>query len=254
MPTAIVNSTGVDLSVILAFARMRKLLGIESKNPEDVPETAIQNAAEALQSAASLVVSDDGKRVRRKEPLGNVEEAIAAQDARSVHVGPFPYDATLDELTSFMKQHGEVLSVRMRRHTESKDFRGSIFVEFDSVETAKKVASMDLTYAEAPLKVMGKPEFKEEVIEKRHKRTNSPYNTGSNRENGGREDGAKTEEYAKGLIVRFTFKVARGLMIFCDAHNCQRFNVSLTCMGSTGGRGGRNYQGGCARGSCPGRR
>ena len=55
---------------------------------------------------------------------------------------PFPYDATLDALTAFFADVAPVNCVRMRRHLQSKDFRGSIFIEFASEEVAKEVCTL----------------------------------------------------------------------------------------------------------------
>jgi len=40
---------------------------------------------------------------------------------------------------AFFEQQGTVRSVRMRRHLRSGDFKGSVFVEFDSEGLAKEV-------------------------------------------------------------------------------------------------------------------
>lgn len=60
-------------------------------------------------------------------------------DARSLYARPFPMDATVDTITELFNGHGTVNCVRMRRHVRSKMFKGSVFVEFSSVEEAEKV-------------------------------------------------------------------------------------------------------------------
>ena len=45
------------------------------------------------------------------------------------------------QLTEFFIQHGPVNCIRLRRHISSKDFKGSVFVEFASVADAEKVRS-----------------------------------------------------------------------------------------------------------------
>jgi hypothetical protein len=62
---------------------------------------------------------------------------------------PFAHDVTLDKLTDFFSSVAPVNCVRMRRHLASKDFRGSIFIEFDSEETAKQVRALCLPIARA---------------------------------------------------------------------------------------------------------
>ena len=53
-----------------------------------------------------------------------------------MYAAPFPYTATLDDLTAFFAAHAPVNCVRQRRHLTSKDFKGSCFVEFASVDAA----------------------------------------------------------------------------------------------------------------------
>ena len=69
----------------------------------------------------------------------SLDEAAWQADERSLFAAPLPYNANLDVLTSFFSQEAPVNSVRLRRHAASKDFRGSVFVEFASKEDAAKV-------------------------------------------------------------------------------------------------------------------
>jgi lupus La protein len=64
---------------------------------------------------------------------------MAAIDERSLYAAPFPHDESLDSLTAVFTAHAPVNSLRMRRHLNSKDFRGSVFVEFGSKEDAERV-------------------------------------------------------------------------------------------------------------------
>jgi len=195
----------VDLKIVVAFARMRALLQIKDIEPDNVPEEKVEDVANVLKTSDALVVSEDGKKIRRKEPLGSLNEALKAADARTLYVSPFPYTATLEAMTDFFSQHGEVRCVRMRRHQLTKDFRGSIFLELDSVETANKVKEMELEFEGAPLKMVPKVDFKEEVIDIRHSRPNSTFN----KQSGGRKEESEDDspiEYDLGLIVHFKFK------------------------------------------------
>lgn len=75
----------------------------------------------------------------RAPPCPCAPQVAREVDERSLYASPFPFDATLDALSEFFRQHGSVQCVRMRRHMLSKDFNGSVFVEFSSVEEADKV-------------------------------------------------------------------------------------------------------------------
>ena len=95
--------------------------------------------AEALEGSESLTLSEDKARVRRTVALTSAEQAMMQIDQRSLYASPFPFDTSLDAITAFFSEQAPVNCVRMRRHAESKDFRGSIFVEFADQETAEKV-------------------------------------------------------------------------------------------------------------------
>ena len=68
---------------------------------------------------------------------------MAAIDERSLYAAPFPHDESLDSLTAVFTAHAPVNSLRMRRHLNSKDFRGSVFVEFGSREDAERVRMVE---------------------------------------------------------------------------------------------------------------
>eukprot|EP00873_Tetraselmis_striata_P024318 jgi/Tetstr1/444582/TSEL_032433.t1 len=194
----------VDLKTVAAFSRMRSLLKISAASPSDVSDDTLADLAGALKaSSTALTVSEDGTKVKRNTLLADAKEAIQAADARSLYVGPFPYTATLEQITEFFEQHGPVNCVRLRRHMESKDFRGSAFVEFDSEETAAKVGALELVYDGAPLRMTPKTEFVEQKIAEREARTNSAHHKGE-------EDVAEEKEgdggFEAGLVVFFKWK------------------------------------------------
>lgn len=72
----------------------------------------------------------------------NLEEAMQQIEERSLYAAPFPHDEDLDSLAAVFAAHAPVNSVRMRRHLNSKDFRGSVFVEFASKEDAERVRNV----------------------------------------------------------------------------------------------------------------
>lgn len=69
----------------------------------------------------------------------DVEEVAAQMEARSLYAAPFPFDTGLDQLQTFFSQEGAVRSVRLRRHLGTADFKGSVFVEFQTPELAAEV-------------------------------------------------------------------------------------------------------------------
>ena len=122
------------------FNRMKHLLNISSRSSEEVGAGPVETVVAALEGSSELVISEDKKRVKRARALVDDPAKVAREiDERSLVVGPFRFDVGLEELQNFMESVGAVRSVRMRRHMHSKDFRGSVFVEFTSVEEAARV-------------------------------------------------------------------------------------------------------------------
>jgi hypothetical protein len=130
----------VDIATLCVFNRMRQLLNLSSRSATDVDDAAIKTVVESLESSTELKVSEDGKKVKRVRNLVDDPTEVARDiDERSLLVGPFRFDIQLEELQSFFDTVGETNAVRVRRHARSKDFRGSVFVEFKTVEEAARV-------------------------------------------------------------------------------------------------------------------
>ena len=111
---------------------------------------------DALKESTSLDVIEDGDKpcVKRKLPLPEdmkgksqheVQKVIEnAAMARSVYVKGFGEEqpSTQFDLEAFFTPYGPTNSVRLRR-TMDKSFKGSVFVEFDSVDTTQKFLALD---------------------------------------------------------------------------------------------------------------
>ena len=110
----------------------------------------------------------------RNEILGHLcssfSSRVGVDDERLLYANPFPMTATIESIMDFFEKEcdGRVLSVRLRRHIASKVFNGSIFVEFATEESAKKVneKSNALAYKGEKVTTM----FKKEYLEKKKKR------------------------------------------------------------------------------------
>ena len=105
------------------------------------------------------------------QPLTKSEEEFVKEvDARSLFASPFPFDETLDSLLTFFKQNATVNSIRFRRHSNSKDFKGSIFLELATPEEAERVRNLSLVYAGAPIRFERKEDFIKRKGEENEKR------------------------------------------------------------------------------------
>mmetsp|Transcript_8167 Transcript_8167/g.37141 ORF Transcript_8167/g.37141 Transcript_8167/m.37141 type:complete len:208 (-) Transcript_8167:1529-2152(-) len=150
----------VDIALLVTFTRVRSLLGSSERR---IDGDLVAAVAVALDASTQLTVSCDKKRVRRNSELRPRAEVDAEVEQRSLYVSPFPMDVTIDELRAFFSQHVEVLSIRLRRHAVSKDFKGSIFVELESATSCATLLrnSKALDYQGAELIVMTKTRYLE---------------------------------------------------------------------------------------------
>ena len=111
----------VDIALLVTFSRVRALLTAFG-GPHN--EETIAAVTAVLETSQELTVSDDRKRIKRATELRPREEVDAEVEKRSVYASPFPMTTTIDELTEFFSKHTKVLSIRLRRHITSKDFKG----------------------------------------------------------------------------------------------------------------------------------
>eukprot|EP00029_Vermamoeba_vermiformis_P009980 TRINITY_DN514_c0_g2_i1.p1 TRINITY_DN514_c0_g2~~TRINITY_DN514_c0_g2_i1.p1 ORF type:complete len:333 (+),score=140.51 TRINITY_DN514_c0_g2_i1:37-999(+) len=185
--TAAENNGQIPIEVLLKFNKLKEIT------------TDVETIANVVQSSDQLILSEDRKFVKRSAPLPETD----TMNERSVYVKGFPEDeagVTVDSVTKFFETHGKVLSVRPRR-TKEKKFKGSIFIEFDTEETAKKVSDLkEVKWGEQTLTLLQRSEYykqkKEEnkqAKESKKRKADAPT---------GREK--YTNEVRKGLVMIVT--------------------------------------------------
>eukprot|EP01132_Coremiostelium_polycephalum_P006115 gene6115-7620_t len=116
------NTDGyILIDVIASFNRMKTLT------------TDLQFISDTLKKSSKLQISEDGKMVRRTDPVpdaGNHENTLYSKG--------WPDNTTIEMVESFFEPFGKVLSVRLRKRL-NKSFKGSLHVDFESEESVKKV-------------------------------------------------------------------------------------------------------------------
>ncbi|KAF8927971.1 hypothetical protein EDD21DRAFT_448601 [Dissophora ornata] len=132
----------VNISRIASFKRMREF-------------TDVDMIVEALRESKELLeVNEVGDKVRRKTPITPSKDHFH----RSIYAKGFGEETpSLQlELEQFFATLGDSKSVRMRRNAETNEFKGSVFVEYATLDDAKKVAESKLQYNGKDLLVMSK--------------------------------------------------------------------------------------------------
>jgi len=109
----------VALATLTTFNRLKQLT------------TDVAVIANALKPSILVQISEDGKMVKKAQPL--VEDEATSE--RTVYSKGWPKQTTLEQATQFYSAFGKVLMVRLRRH-KNKEFKGSLLVEFTTKEEA----------------------------------------------------------------------------------------------------------------------
>lgn len=120
----------VTLETMLKFNRLKCL----------TTDTKVIIEALRKSKAGLMEISEDKTKLRRSpsKPLPEVnDEYKDALMHKSVYIKGFPLETSLDDIQVWLKDKGNVENIQMRRTLEKK-FKGSVFLAFDSEESAKK--------------------------------------------------------------------------------------------------------------------
>ncbi|KAJ9659863.1 hypothetical protein H2198_002932 [Neophaeococcomyces mojaviensis] len=159
------KNNAVELDIICTFKRMRHF----------EPREAV---VEALRSSKVVKLVDNDTKVQRKQPLAestdngvDLNQLRVYEDKampRSVYVKGFGEEvpSTQFDIEAFFAEHGPTNAIRLRR-TETKSFKGSVFVEFESEELAKNFLALDPKpqYKGRDLQIMSKQEYCEKKVD-----------------------------------------------------------------------------------------
>lgn len=117
------DSGWVDLEVLTKFNRL-KILSTDYK--------VIINALKKSDSNL-LEIDEEKNRIRRAKPLPeNLSEFETSLKQNTVYVKGFPATISLDDLYAFFEPYGKVLQIFMRRFPSTRQFKGSLFVTFET--------------------------------------------------------------------------------------------------------------------------
>lgn len=116
----------VSIDIVAAFQRV--------KNITQDREVIIK----ALKKSTMLELDKDEKMVRRKTSLPETDMT----PARTLHVKGIPLDSSIESVKDIFDGF-KVLCVRLRRNKQTKQLKGSCFVEFESEDLVKNILSKE---------------------------------------------------------------------------------------------------------------
>eukprot|EP00286_Rhodomonas_abbreviata_P005749 CAMPEP_0181320024 /NCGR_PEP_ID=MMETSP1101-20121128/17894_1 /TAXON_ID=46948 /ORGANISM="Rhodomonas abbreviata, Strain Caron Lab Isolate" /LENGTH=370 /DNA_ID=CAMNT_0023427683 /DNA_START=41 /DNA_END=1149 /DNA_ORIENTATION=+ len=176
----------IDISLLTSFKRMKEF------------GATVAGVVAAAKTSDFLAVDDEGKKIRRTTDLPDSDITLG----RSIKVGKFPLDTTIDKFEEFFSQHGKVLSVRLikaeQKGSKEGTFEGNAFIEFGTKDEAEKICKSEIEHEGEKLVMAMKEEYLKETAAA--KSENSRPNTRKrSREDdeGGEKEGEKEEKKAK---------------------------------------------------------
>ena len=129
------NDGWMPLATLLKFNRLKKL-----SDDADVISGSLKKSTSGL-----LEVAEDNTKVRRSlsRPVPELTDSVKKEtNVRTVYIKGFPTTFKLEDIESFLAAEGfakgVIGNVVLRRQLESRDFKGSVFVEFINLETSEK--------------------------------------------------------------------------------------------------------------------
>lgn len=137
----------VPISVLLTFNRLKKL-----SNDEIL-------IANSVKGSDVVIVNDDMNKIRKAQPLSSDDNS----NERTLYVKGFPLndaDVTIESIKDQFALYGPVSRVRLRKDSDTKNFKGSAFVEYESpeyVEIAYKAAYNEGDTINCKLEYKGTP-------------------------------------------------------------------------------------------------
>ncbi|EGC40246.1 hypothetical protein DICPUDRAFT_52105 [Dictyostelium purpureum] len=188
----------VSIEIIASFNRMKAI------------STDLEFITESLKKSTRLQVSEDGKMVKRLDPL---PESI--DTGKTLYSKGWPSDTTIEKVQEFFNQFGKTLSVRLRKKTD-KSFKGSLLVDFDTEETVTKIIAekpklngdIELIYQTFKQFNDEKKEEKEKFLANSDKKRKAKKEAERDGEN---DDEEKSEEKAEETMVPGCIVVFKGI-------------------------------------------
>lgn len=137
----------VDLDIVASFKRLRSLT------------TDVSLIRAALKNSQLVELNEDETKLRRKSPLpGSI-----SSKRKTIYVKGFPKESEpeLESVVELFSPYGVVRSVRFRRYPDTKKFKGSVFIEFESEEEAQRAAEEEFLKDKSglELEILSKDEY-----------------------------------------------------------------------------------------------
>lgn len=142
----------VPLETMIKFNRLSKL----TKDFNTILQALKQSKTELLE------IDEDKCKIRRSpaKPLPELnDEYKNSLKNKSVYIKGFPTSANLDDIKEWLKDKGPIENIQMRR-TLQKEFKGSIFLIFNTEDEAKKfLEDRNRKYNDSDMIILSKEEY-----------------------------------------------------------------------------------------------
>ncbi|GJQ12451.1 hypothetical protein GpartN1_g4242.t1 [Galdieria partita] len=180
----------VDLDIIASFKRLKSLT------------TDISLIRIALENSNLLELNETKTKLRRKSPL----PASLSNKHKTIYVKGFPKqeEPELESVVELFSPYGVVRSVRFRRYPDTKKFKGSAFIEFETEEEAQRAAEEEFLKDKSglELEILSKDAY---FKQKKQDQQSKPYHSTESKVESSEKENETSERqehiFQQGLIL-----------------------------------------------------
>uniref|UniRef100_A0A0N5A2M5 Lupus La protein n=1 Tax=Parastrongyloides trichosuri TaxID=131310 RepID=A0A0N5A2M5_PARTI len=122
----------IDLSIFEKFKKVSEYIKSEELKPF---------VTEGLKKGKYFIFDEEKKAVKRNPDIPVPESSISYWQGckdRTVYMKGFPKDANLDDIIAFCEKYGVVENVSKCNNKQTKEFKGSVFTIYETIEEMQK--------------------------------------------------------------------------------------------------------------------
>ncbi|CEF65629.1 Lupus La protein [Strongyloides ratti] len=187
----------VDLSIFEKFKKVSEYVKSEELRPY---------VFEGLKDGKYFIFDEEKKAVKRNPNIPLPESSILYWQGcknRTAFFKGFPLDATLDEIINYCEKYGVVENVSKHTNHQTKEFKGSVFTIYETVEEMQKALEGDDKFGEHEIKRTSREEYMKEIAEENKKKKEEAKSMKENK-NKAVEDAVNTPTFKSGNVLALT--------------------------------------------------
>uniref|UniRef100_A0A0K0F932 Lupus La protein (inferred by orthology to a human protein) n=1 Tax=Strongyloides venezuelensis TaxID=75913 RepID=A0A0K0F932_STRVS len=184
----------IDLSVFEKFRKVSEYIKNEELRPYVI---------EGLKDGKYFIFDEEKKAVKRNPNIPLPESSISYWQgckSRTAYFKGFPLDATLDDIINYCEKYGAVENVSKHTNCQTKEFKGSVFTIYETVEEMNKALEGTEKFGEHSISRISREDYIKETAEENKKKKEEAKLMKENK-NKAVEDAVATPTFKSGNVL-----------------------------------------------------